>query len=230
VRGPAVCAGPLAFAGCHRGVGGGGVSGDAPTMTTLTDIRTRVRKDLHDTDPATHRWTDTQLDRHVEHALDDLALAVPLEKTATLATTNGSRDLSLAALTGLIAVEAVEYPTGQYRPAYVPSSRWGDTLTLDVDPAPNGGNAKLYYTGRHTLDGSGSTIPAHFEDIVVLGASAYAAIELSSYTTDLVNTGGASVPRQYAEWGRTWLSAFRQLLHQHSRDNRVRRRRLYVPA
>ena len=39
-------------------------------MTTLPDIRDRIRKDLHDT--SEERWTDAQLDRHIERALRDL--------------------------------------------------------------------------------------------------------------------------------------------------------------
>src|SRR5215207_1269054 len=46
-------------------------------MITLSDIRTRVRKDLHDTDSGAYRWTDAQLDRHIERSLSDLSLACP---------------------------------------------------------------------------------------------------------------------------------------------------------
>lgn len=196
-------------------------------MTTLADIRSRVRKDLHDTDAATYRWTDSQLDRHVDRALNDLSLAVPVEKTATVATTNGSRDLSLSALGGLIAVEAVEYPPGEFPAAYAAFGRWAETLTIHVEPVPSGGNAKLYYTARHTLDGSGSTVPAHLEDLLATGAAGYAALDLSSFTTDRVTTA-PDVAERYAAWGRAWLSAFRELLRQHGRANRVRARRLYV--
>ncbi|MBI4308059.1 MAG: hypothetical protein HY684_04565, partial [Chloroflexi bacterium] len=75
----------------------------------LNDMRTRVRKDLRDEDSSAYRWTDAELDRHIDHALQDVSLAAPLEAKATLTTTAGSRDLSVAGLAGLVALEAVEY-------------------------------------------------------------------------------------------------------------------------
>jgi hypothetical protein len=38
-------------------------------MTTLSDTRSRLRTDLHDTDSATYRWTDGELDRHAQRAM-----------------------------------------------------------------------------------------------------------------------------------------------------------------
>ena len=54
-------------------------------MTILSDIRTRIRKDLRDTDSLAYRWTDVQLDRHIERALNELSIAIPQEKLATIA-------------------------------------------------------------------------------------------------------------------------------------------------
>ncbi|MGI8926956.1 MAG: hypothetical protein ACR2HN_09970 [Tepidiformaceae bacterium] len=199
-------------------------------MTTLADIRTRLRKDLHDTDAAAYRWTDAQLDRHIDRGLGEVSQAVPLEKTATIATTNGSRDLAVASLTGLLDIEAAEFPVGDYPPTYVPYSRWATTVTLHVDAVPTGQNAKLYYTARHTLDGAGTTLPAELEDVVATGAAAFAAIELANYRIDQLNSGGDEVSERYASWGRGWLMAYRELLRLHARRARVRPRRLYVPA
>ena len=199
-------------------------------MTTLPDIRARVRKDLHDTDASVYRWTDSQLDRHIDRALSDLSIAIPLEKSATIATTNASRELPLASLAGLISVEAVEYRTGEYPPSYVGFSRWADSLTLHLDTPPDGSNAKVLYTARHTLDGAGSTLPVFLEDVLATGAAGYAALELEAFSTDRVTTGGSAVVDQYGAWGRAWLTAFRELLRHYGRDNRARPQRLYVPA
>lgn len=198
-------------------------------MTTLADIRTRVRKDLRDTDAANYRWSDTQLDRHIERALGDLSLAIPREATATLATTPGSRELSLGALSGLLDLEAVEYPAGHYPPTYIGFSRWASTLTLHTETVPNGENARLYYTARHTLDGSGTTVPPEFEDLLAMGAAAYAANEQAAYLTNRVSTDG-SAPEDFRALALAWETAFRQLLATYARRNRVRARRLLTPA
>lgn len=199
-------------------------------MTTLPDIRTKVRQDLHDTDPDAYRWSDDQLDRHIAHALADMDLAMPREESATLATTPGSRELSIAALGGLIEIESVEYPLGHYPPRYARIARWDSAITLLVDAEPAGDDARVFYTARHELDGSGSTVPATMEDVLAMGAAGYAAMELANGTIDTLTTGGANVNRDYAAWGQAWLTAFRQLLGQRSRRNAVRAKRLYVPA
>jgi len=199
-------------------------------MTTLPDIRTKVRQDLHDTDPGAERWSDEQLDRHIAHALSDLDLAMPREVSTTLATTPGSRELSTAGFDSLIDIERVEYPVGSYPPSYVRTARWESTITLLVDSAPDGSDARVFYTARHELGDEGSTVPPAMEDALAMGAAGYAAIELANATIDTLTTGGPGVNRDYAAWGQAWLTAFRQLLGQNSRRNAVRSKRLYVPA
>jgi hypothetical protein len=197
----------------------------------LSEMRTRVRRDLHDEDPADQRWTDDELDRHIERAVRELSLAIPLEAKASPTTSEGSRDISLASLSDLVAVEAVEYPVDEYPPSYVPFSLWADTLTLLVDATPPGGESvNICYGKMHTLDDTTSTIPPHLEELVATGATAYAALEWASFATNRVNVGGQDVWRQYLTWGQERLAAFSRALAKHSRRNAVRVRRLYTPA
>ena len=194
----------------------------------LNDMRTRIRKDLHDEDSQNYRWTDSDLNRHIDHALRELSLSCPLETKATLSTTAESRDLSLSSLSDLVEIEAVEYPAGNYPPSYVRFSVWADTLTLLIDSLP--GDAEdvyVYYGKLHTLNADSSTLPAKLEDLAALGAAAYAAIEWASFATNRVNLGGAETWRNYLTWGQDRLVAFMRDLSKHSRKNTVRVRRLY---
>jgi len=197
----------------------------------LTQMRDRVRTDLHDEDASNERWTDAELDRHVLRAVRDFSLSSPLETKATLTTTAGSRDLSIAGLADLVAIEAVEYPAGQYPPGYVRFSVWLSTLTLLIDATPGGSeDVNVYYTKLHTLDGSGSTLASRFEDVVATGAAAYAALEWSSFATNRVNVGGQDVWRDYLTWGQQRLAEFHSALAEHGRRNALRARTLYRPA
>lgn len=196
----------------------------------LSDMRARVRKDLHDEDSQSYRWTDAVLDRHIARALGEASLAAPLQAKATLTTSAGSRDLSIASLANLIAVEAAEYPVGQYPPIYVRFSLWGNTLTLLVDGPPSGAeNVYVYYSQRHTLDTTTSTLPAYLEDVVATGAAAYAAIEWASFATNRVNLGGGEAWKNYLVWGQDRLAEFSRQLKRHSNKNAVRLRQLYRP-
>lgn len=197
----------------------------------LGTMRARLRTDLHDEDAANYRWTDGELDRHVQHAVRDFSLALPLEAKATLATAAGSRNLSISGLTDLVAVEAVEYPAGGFPPSYVQFSIWLDTLTMLVDGAPSGGESvDVFHTKLHNIDAASSTVPPRFEDVIAAGAAGYAALEWASFSTNRVNAGGRDVWRDYLAWGEERLADFQRALARHGRRNAVRVRRLYAPA
>ena len=198
-------------------------------MTTLADIRGRVRKDLHDEDSSAYRWSDAVLDRHIARAVNDYSLHAPLEQKAALSTTAGSRDLSVTSLAGLIDIEAVEWPAGEFPPRRVGFSRWQTTITMDVVSPPDAvETANVYWLKLHTLDGSGSTLPVHHEDLVATGAAAYAALDWTSFATNRINTGGDDVWGRYKAFGEERMRAFRAELHRVGRSNAVRLRRMYT--
>jgi hypothetical protein len=169
------------------------------------------------------------LDRHITRAVNDYSLEAPLEQKSTLQTTAGSRDLSIASLTNLIAVEAVEWPAGEFPPRYLPFSRWQSTITLDAPSAPAGvEDVNVYWTKLHTLDATSSTLLVAHEDIVAIGAAAYAALDWTSFATNRINTGGDDVWGRYKAFGESRLREFRRELARIARANRVRARRLYA--
>src|SRR4030042_179511 len=193
----------------------------------LSDMRARIRKDLHDEDSQNYRGGDHELNRHIDRAVRELSLSCPLETKAELNTTAGSRDLSLSALSGMVEIEAVEYPVANYPPSYVRFSVWSDTLTLLIDSLPGGGEyVYIYYGKLHTLDADSSTIPVKLEDLVATGAAGYAAIEWSSFATNRVNLGGSDTWRSYLTWGQDRLAAFLRDLAKHRKKNAGARRQL----
>ncbi len=195
----------------------------------LTDMRTIVRRDLHDEDAGSYRWTNDELERHIAHAVKDLSEAVPYEQKATKATTSGSRVLDISTITSRVMVEAVEYPVDKFPKRYQPFSLWGDTLTILGDEVPDGSNTYIYYGKLHTLDASSSTIPAKLEDLIDIGACGYAAVEWAAYAVNRVNIGGTVTPQEFLDWGSQKLTYFRQELRRLGRRNKVRVRSLYAP-
>jgi hypothetical protein len=192
-------------------------------MPTLDDVRNRVRNDLGDTDSASYRWDDAALDHHIGRALTELSLAMPRQLTATVATTPGSRELSLAGLDGLIEVESVEFPAGCFPPVQIGFGSWGGSLLLHTDDTPDGSDAVLHYAARHTLDASGSSLTTEQADLVAMGAGAYAALEQAIAVADTLSTD-AHVSERFASWGRARQTAFHQLLIHYGRRRRVRQR------
>ena len=195
----------------------------------LGDMRTIVRRDLHDEDASNYRWTDDELDRHIIHAAKDFSEAISYEQKATKATTSGSREIDISTITDRIMVEAVEYPVDKFPKRYQRFSLWADTLTLLSDEVPDGSNAYIYYGKLHTLGASTSTIPTVYEDLIAAGACGYAAVEWAVYAVNRVNVGGIPTPEEFLRWGREKLNYFRQELKRLGRRNRVRIRSLYRP-
>ena len=197
--------------------------------TTNATIRARVRQDLHDEDSTAYRWTDAVLDRHILRAVNEYALHAPLEQKTTIAATPASRDLSIASLTNLIEVEAVEWPVGEFPPRRVGWSQWQTTITLDVVNAPSAAdNVYVFWTKMHTLDASTSTIPVAHEDIIAAGGAAYAALDWTSYAVNRINTGGDDVWGRYKAFGDERLRYFRAELVRIGRRNTVRQRRMFT--
>jgi hypothetical protein len=197
-------------------------------MTTIADLRDALRIELHDEDD--ERWADAVLDRHLQRAARELAFVWPREQATTLTTTAGSRELSIASLSGLVRVLAVEYPLGSYPPEFVQFATFGAALTLLVQQTPAGTeDVRVYWGSLHTLDGSTSTLPAVAEDAVVAGAAGYAAIEWASFATNRANVGGPQAVTDYLAWGERRLAAFREALARFGENGRLRSSRLFVP-
>ncbi len=195
----------------------------------LTEMRTIVRRDLHDEDASNYRWTDDELDRHIAHAVKDFSEYLPCEQKATKATTSGSREIDISTITDRIMVEAVEYPVDQFPKRYQPFALWGDTLTILGDEVPDGSNAYIYYGKLHTLDATSSTLSTYHEDLIATGAGGYAAVEWAVYAINRVNVGGGITPKEFLAWGNEKLRYFKQELRRLGRRNRVRVRSLYKP-
>ncbi len=194
----------------------------------LSEMRTVVRRDLHDEDAENYRWSDDELDRHITHAVQDFSEAVPSEQKVTKATTSGSREIDISTITDRVTVQAVEYPVGRFPPVYQRFALWADTVTLLGNEVPDGSDANIYYGKLHTLDASTSTIPAQYEDLIAVGACGFAVVEWAVYAINRVNVGGTGTPDELRKWGREKLGYFRKELRRLGRTNRVRVRSLYL--
>ena len=195
----------------------------------LSEMRAIVRRDLKDEDAANYRWTDNEVDRHINHAVRELSEALPYEQKATKATTADSRDIDISSLSDRIMVQAVEYPVDKFPQQFQRFSLWGDIITLLGEEVPDGSNTYIYHGKLHTLDTESSTIPPYLEDLIAAGACGYAAVEWAAYAINRVNVGGTMTPRKFLAWGNEKLRVFRSELNRLGRRNRVRVRSLYKP-
>ncbi len=203
-------------------------------MSSLATIRPRIRNDLHDNDATAYRWTDAVLDRHMQRAVQEYSFASPLETKTTLTTVANSRDVAVSTLTPRVRILAAEYPTGEYPPAYVPFTLWGDTLTLDIAEDVSGTpNVNVFWHKEHTIHATvdaSTTFPTSHDDIIATGAAAYAALEWASFASNRVNVGGDNVWGKYMDFANVRLQEFQERLRKLPAQAQVRTARLYTPA
>ena len=184
---------------------------------------------MHDEDSSAYRWTDAVLDRHIGRAVGEYSLHAPLEQKSTLTTTAGSRDISIASLADLVDVEAGRV-AGRRVPA---AARRLQRLADDADARRRqravGRRERLRllderpHARRIDVDDPG----AH-DDLVALGAAAYAALDWTSFATNRINTGGDDVWGRYKAFGEERLRDFRSEIRRIGRNNTVRQRRMYT--
>ena len=190
----------------------------------LAEMRTIVRRDFKDGE-IPQRFADDDLDRAIARAVIELSKYSPVQQKSVLATVAGSYDISIASLAGRLSVDKAEFPLNESPRKFVRFEIYQDVLTLK-DARGDGAGCAVYWTAVHTLDAGSSTIPRHLEDLVALGATAYAALVLSQYATDKANYGGENVDRDYLYWARGRMMDFQAGLNR--LKNRVKLNQLYI--
>ncbi len=200
-------------------------------MPDLDDFVDRLETLLHDSTNVD--WTAAVLQEHLRRSIREYSLVDPDPDKDVVVTVAGTRDISIAALTDLVVVDAVEWPTGKWPERFVQFRLRGTTLTLVVDAAPSAvENVNVYWGKLHvvTAGAGSSTLPTRAEDVVVIGAAGYALLELARDSANAINVGGASAADRLREQGEAYLARFREQLREFGKAGRVRTSQLYTPA
>jgi len=193
----------------------------------LTTMRTLVRRDLKDEDSSNYRWQDNEIDRAIGRALLELSRHCPREMKNTIATTDGSRDIDIASLTDRVSVDRVEFPIDEHPRQFQRFTVYADIITLIGDVEGDGANCYIYWGKVHTLDGSTSTIPSYLEDVLALGAAAYAVLAQAQYRSDIAGIGGDRADTDYQSWGSSMLKDFKAQLKRFGRGRKLKISQFY---
>ena len=191
-----------------------------PLADALADLRVELK------DAASAIWSDAELTRAIEKALEEFSKAIPYQNKTTVVTVAGSRDISISALTGRINVRAVEWPVGSWPQNFVGFAIWGNTLTMLTDAAPAAiENTYVYWEGPHTLGASSTTLDVAQIELVLIGAAGYACLQEQVDATDSLNTGGQRAATDWEKLAAHYLGRFQALLR---KRQKLRTRRLYT--
>ena len=198
-------------------------------MTTLALMLARVAQSLED--PTGLKWEEDQVEEALRQALDVYSGYLPHRGVAavTLAVAGREIDLSASGPTHLAftAVERVWWDYDEDDPAHPPAWRdfevWpGPVLHINSTALPRAGDVvRIWYTAPHTLDGldgaGGTTFPAEHASVLVLGATAYAALSRSVTLLEEANVN-AWAGRNLREWAELQLARYRHELERLARQ------------
>ena len=183
-------------------------------MSTLAELRDLVELDLDDSGNAI--WSTDDVDRAIKRALVQYSEVNPQQIVATIVLAADGREISLATLTGLTRVVKVWYPYTSTAPEDPPSwvrwETWAGTLYVASGAEPaNGDTVRVYYHKPQTIEGldaaAATTVAAQDEEVVVLGAGAYPALQEGR---SAVGAAGVSThtPEHWMKWGLNRMDAF----------------------
>ena len=193
----------------------------------LSIMRTLVRRDLKDEDISGYRWQDNEIERAIARAVVELSRYVPREMKSAVATTDGSREIDISSLTDRVSVDRVEFPVGKTPRQFQRFSIYADTIMLIGDVEGDGEDCYIYWGKVHTLDGSTSTIPSYLEDVLALGAAAYAVLAQAQLRTDAAGFGGERADTDYQSWGSAMLKQFTAQLKRFGRGRKLKISQFY---
>ena len=183
-------------------------------MSDLAALRDLVELDLDDSSNAVFSTGD--VDRAIKRALRDYSVVSPQRAVGSITLAADGREISLSTLTGLTAVVRVWHPYTSSDPEDPPEWRrfevWGTTLyILDGDEPASGEVVRVYYLKQHTIkdleSATSTTVPGEDEEVVVLGAGAYAAMQQAR---SAVGAAGVSTetPEHWLRWAADRMNAF----------------------
>jgi ureidoglycolate hydrolase len=191
----------------------------------LTEMTARVREDLQDSDSQNYRWTTDEVEGAIQRAVLEYSMHAPIQQQNDIATTDASTELNISSLTDILQVESVEFPLGETPKHLQHTEYWSGKLYMQDEG--DGSNARVRWLKKHSL-GAQTTIPAHHEEILVLGATGYLAMSASANTVDRAFIAGHYGTTSYRAWGTDRLKRYDQQLKQVSQAHRVTQRQLYT--
>jgi hypothetical protein len=192
----------------------------------LTQMRSRAREDLQDTDSENYRWTDDEVDGAIQRVVDEYSSVAPIQQQDDITTTDGDTEVDVSGLSGLLKVESVEFPLGESPRHMQHFDYWAGTLTMEDEG--DGTKARVRWLKKHSLTTEATTIPTEHDEIIVLGSTAYLAMSASANTVDRAFIAGRYGTISYREWAVERFKRYDSRLRQAAHASKVIGRELYT--
>ena len=153
-------------------------------MSNLSQLRARVDQRLADS--VEKRWSSTALDEAIRTAVELYTDINPRRLITTVTLSSDSREIDLAAVSGLLLVRELWLPYTVASPEYPPNRRrfeyWIDSdlvRVVDGSDVASGEVARIFYEAIHAIEdldsAAATTLISRDEGVIIVGAAAAAA-------------------------------------------------------
>lgn len=180
---------------------------------TLAAVVVVIRQKLRDEEDSVRdlTWATDELLLKIDDVLGEISEASPNWVHETLQTSAASRELDISSIEDWNHIDEVEYPVGNDPKSIRNCEIVGNTLTILTNLLPSAGqDVYLYCAKLHQLTQSDSTLTPKLERLLVLGVSAYAAIDRAGPMVGKILVGGWRSPAQLEAWGQRQLGLYRE--------------------
>jgi hypothetical protein len=191
-------------------------------MTTLVEVKTRVRQVLED--PEAKRFSDGMLETAIRQALERINEPLPLNATGEVVMETSGRDQPLTGLTDCLYLVCLTYPvsSGNCR-ELEPETQFSYYLKNGVptvhfagDVVPQAGETIVVrYAAQNRLEGldgaESTSLPAACESALVNGASGYACLLRAGSLVEAFNVRPVEAA-SLVDTGHLWLNLFEKAL------------------
>ena len=194
-------------------------------MTTLAIIRERLAQALED--PTNLKWSENELTEAIRQALDAYSHYLPYRAIGTVTLAAAGREIDLSAV-NFSTIDRVWWDYDDADPRHPPAWRdfeiWPGSILYINDAAEPAIDdvVRIWFSGPHTLDGldgaDATTFPAFHTSHLILGASAYAALNRNLTILELANVNSWAA-RNLREWAQIQLARYQQVLERLARES-----------
>ena len=205
-------------------------------MSTLAELTDDIEAELKDVGNV--NWSTAELEHHIRRALRAYNRVDPQRAAVAIHSVADTREYDISvSCAGAMEILDVWYPFDDVTPEWPPNKvPWNmlttDVVRLDVDGVSGAAteHLRVFYTLPHTIDdldaAAATTLDAQGEQAVILGASAFAAMQYAQSLMGTVTPSGWT-PRQFQDWATLRATDFRLLMAEirqrlvHAQDSRA---------
>lgn len=194
-----------------------------PDQTPLEYMRSLVRIDLQDPWGPDAKWTDQDIDRAIQRAVEEYSFYLPIQDRTEVPTVAGQDWIDASIFQSAIRIYRIEFPINRRPRRFQPFRVFAGRIYLTGDDTGNGQNCAVEWGRPHTITHTYNSVPVQHYNIIALGAAALCVLSESQSKGYWQAAPDEDQSQIYIDWGNLMVKQFRAELRRLTRQVRNQR-------